>query len=119
MDGSSSDDAPGHDFPEKLSEKVAAGLGPPNSWNTPTDRLSIDTHPVPHNGLSTSPGSATPAPNGQAIEEITQSQHFTLRTLPGVSQAAYSLLSLSHINSLVVLIVDTQSMDSICRSRAG
>jgi hypothetical protein len=79
MHSSKPDHASGRILNEKLSDKVPTGSC---SLNKQTTHLSIETLSVVHNG-SASPATATRTPNGQTPEEITQSQHFTLRTLPG------------------------------------
>lgn len=68
-------------FDEKLSEKIPAGIDSPGTY---TNHLSIDTQSATlRNGVSNSPATAARTPDRQAVEEIAQSQHFTLRTLPG------------------------------------
>lgn len=76
---------PDHDqgrvFNETPSEKLPAGIG---FSLKPPSHLSIDTQSgVIRNG-SDSPATATRTPDAQTIEEIARSQHFTLRTLPGL-----------------------------------
>jgi hypothetical protein len=80
MHSSKPDHASGRILNEKLSDKVPTGSCSPN---TQTTHLSIDTLSAVHNG-SASPATATRTPEGLTLEEITRSQHFTLRTLPGI-----------------------------------
>lgn len=73
----------GHAFNEKLSEKLPSGLNSPNA-PVSSNYLSIDTQAVVlRNGAYDSPATASRSVNGQP-EEIVRSQHFTLRTLPGM-----------------------------------
>lgn len=76
-----SDHAQGRVFNETLSEKVPTGIG--SSLKEPS-HLSIDTQSGATRNGSDSPATATRTPDAQTIEEIARSQHFALRTLPGL-----------------------------------
>lgn len=86
MDATTHSSRPDHDsariFDEKLSEKQLAGFG---LSNTSTNHLSVDTRPATlRNGASDSQAIAARTPDRQTVGEFAQSQHFTLRTLPGI-----------------------------------
>jgi len=87
---------------ETLSEKVPSGLDSSTRYSY---HLAVDTHAgalrnTPSDSLSTAPR----IPDGQLQEELGRSQHFALRTLPGMSNG----LALE----LFILIV-FHSLDSI------
>lgn len=82
MDSAKSDHAPGRAPNETFSEKFPTGVG--SSLAKQSSHLSLDTQ---SGGLRTgtdSPATAARTPDGPAIEEIARSQHFPLRTLPGM-----------------------------------
>lgn len=75
---SSKGNAAGRIFNERLADKIPAPI--PETPTAPT-HLTVDTEAAAHNA-SNPPALARP--NGQKIEELTYTQRFALRTLPGM-----------------------------------
>jgi len=85
---SSKDSATGRIFSERLADKIPAPI--PETSPAAPDHLTVDIQSAVRNGAS-SPSPALARTDGQTIEEITYSQRFALRTLPGMTPLISSL----------------------------
>lgn len=79
INSSQPDNGTGQVANETLPEKVPSGLGSSTQYSY---HLTVDTHA---GALRNAPSDAAPRiPDGQLQEELGRSQHFALRTLPGM-----------------------------------
>lgn len=81
---SSRDSAAGRIFNERLADKIPAPI--PETTTAPT-QLSVDTEAAAPN--ASNPPPALARPDAQKIEELTYTQRFASRTLPGIVQSIH------------------------------